>query len=382
MKIRHSCQHTHDYNVVGNRKRRERTAEWLAEQECPTCRRERESAEEKQLTTAVEKEFGLPPLIGTTAQVDWATRVRAPLVQALEKERLQIEKISPETDAANGVKLAALGAIDHAMGQTSAAWWLDNKAALDHAGSWVRQRSSNANPVPIGVTAEQAAMQRMEAAELKAKAEAEATLFPKTGDASLVAVIGPQEGLVTVDYPVPDEKLQNVVKGCGFRWNREHRRWVMTCKLHEDRAVEVANKLLLAGFPVQLQDPELRKRALIGEYAPERLISRVVKGKYAGSFGISWRGEDVFDETKKLRGSRWVNPHVVVPGSNFEEVLDFASRWKFRLSVDAQKLVEEQQQLRTQSVRVQVEAKKAVEQQMEAPEVQKVEVPDELKDNN
>jgi hypothetical protein len=330
----------------------------------------------------VEKEFGLAPLIGTTAQVEWATRVRGPIISELEKIRVEIEKSTPGTDAANGVKLAALGAIDKAMGQTNAAWWLDNKDCLDFAESWVRQSSSNAAPVPVGVTADQAAMQRMEEAELKAKADREATLFPKKQRSNLVAVISPQSGLVTVDYPVPDEKLRDVVKNCGFRWNKEHRRWGMTCILHEDRAVEAANKLLLAGFPVQLQDPELRKRALTGDYALERLISRIMKGKYAGSFGIFWRGVDIFKETKKLRGSRWVKPHVVVPASNYEEVLDFATQWKFQLSPDAQKLVEEQQQLRTQSVRVQVEARKTAEQQAEVQVVQKVEVPDELKDND
>src|SRR6185437_6784356 len=96
--------------------------------------------------------------------------------------------------------------------------------------------------------------------------------------------------------------------------------------------------LLSKGFIIRIIDDALRAAAVAGTYTPEctRWITKMVNGQYAGWFCITWpRGDDLYDAARRLPGSRYDAPRVVVPGEQFEQVQDFATRYGFQLSAGA-----------------------------------------------
>jgi hypothetical protein len=157
----------------------------------------------------------------------------------------------------------------------------------------------------------------------------------------------------------------------------------------QDRAAELGHRLLAAGFVILIFDPELRENAIAGDYEPEctRWVLAKTKGEYAGWFSISWgRDEDFYRAAKRIGGSRYSKPNVVVPPSNFEEVLDFARMYDFRLSDAALKVAKEARRIRDAALTVKVEAP-AERSRVSAPGMppklavpEEVEVADEFKD--
>lgn len=68
--VKHSCGHTVRQEVQGiNSNKRDSKAAWLSEKPCLDCLRE------KQLSHA--EEVGLPELVGSESQIEWAKSIRA-----------------------------------------------------------------------------------------------------------------------------------------------------------------------------------------------------------------------------------------------------------------------------------------------------------------
>ena len=63
-----------------------------------------------------------------------------------------------------------------------------------------------------------------------------------------------------------DESLIKLAKSYNFRWNNDLRRWerkeTFSTGSARDRAAEIGNACLLAGFPIKIFDDELRKAAI------------------------------------------------------------------------------------------------------------------------
>ncbi|MBR4219796.1 MAG: hypothetical protein IKR81_01495 [Victivallales bacterium] len=55
--VEHTCGHTHTYSLFGPMKERDRKLAWLAEQDCPACRREADMAKTMEDTTPVTGEI-------------------------------------------------------------------------------------------------------------------------------------------------------------------------------------------------------------------------------------------------------------------------------------------------------------------------------------
>ena len=102
-----------------------------------------------------------------------------------------------------------------------------------------------------------------------------------------------------------------------------------------DRLVELGVHLLAAGTIIQLPTQALADRIVAGDYQPERKrwVSVSNLDHYAGWFYVFWPyGEPYRDAVKRLTGARLFRSSAVVPGTSFDEVLDFADRHEFSVS--------------------------------------------------
>jgi hypothetical protein len=122
--VTHACGHTSEHNLFGPYKERDRRAQWLAGQDCPTCEAERREAAKRAANAAATQaaqEAGLPELLGSEKQIAWAESIR---LKALGEAQEAIEKNAntPERRAQVAPLMAQL------KGENSAAWWIDNRS--------------------------------------------------------------------------------------------------------------------------------------------------------------------------------------------------------------------------------------------------------------
>lgn len=111
--IKHTCGHSHQYQIVGALADRDRKIAWLASQDCPECRK---AAEKAAAESAAEKSpfavIAAAELTGSEKQVAWAKDIRAKVVADL------VSIIPAAIYAETNQVLAA---------KNEAKWWIDNR---------------------------------------------------------------------------------------------------------------------------------------------------------------------------------------------------------------------------------------------------------------
>ena len=201
-----------------------------------------------------------------------------------------------------------------------------------------------------------------------------------------VVMITQSENILKITIDHYDEDLRETAKGLGYIWNSPSwtRRITKFKGPAEDRLVEAAYRLLERNFIVCIPSAEYRQRIEEGDFADERTrwIAHRIKPPYAGRFAVSWgRRENFYDEAKKLPGARYCRKSIVVKKEHFEEVMDFAEMFFFELSDGARELIEEAQQERDQYIRVELKPRRQKAAKTD-PKAEKVEILDELRDEN
>lgn len=333
--VTYACGHTDTVNLIGPK----RTREWMLKdketQVCPDCYRaeleaKREAERAAALAEAAEQE--LPTLVGTEKQVAWALTLRKKYLEVLDGV-LQRAPLQASVDRA-----IAQQAIESIQRESSAVWWIENgrNPSDREIMTLIAKRYKDLfdlREAAGAVTAEEAL--------------AEATVRPETPVSEIPAEIRIAGDTVEVVFPERNETLRTTVKGRGFKWTGD--RWARKIDKFAgtpvDRAGEIGNLLLRAGFVVRIFDETAREKAIAGTYEPEcvRWIAKRVSGKYAGWFAISWeRGnETIYDAARKIAGSRWSKPDVVAPPEQYEAIIDLADEFGFRLSPGALTLIEQ-----------------------------------------
>lgn len=146
--------------------------------------------------------------------------------------------------------------------------------------------------------------------------------------------------------PHREERFVDVVYPMGYRWIGAA--WQQTVAQWQqpvaDRAVELAVRLLTAGFIVQ-PPTDLVARVITGDYTPlpTTWVKRRVKGRCKDWFEITWPdgNPDFYRQVALIRGAK-VYPNVaLVPKRLFDEVLDFAQVNNFAVSPGALNLAAE-----------------------------------------
>ena len=146
-----------------------------------------------------------------------------------------------------------------------------------------------------------------------------------------------------------NEDFRSIVKGHGFYWNADSRVWVKDITRFtgsaEDRAAEIANALLKAGFTVRLKDEELRRKAVEADFEPEitRWVTHMCGGKHAGKLVLSWAqgDDDMYDRAGEIRGAKYVKyRQFVIPVAEYASVLDLADAMGCGISDGAREAID------------------------------------------
>lgn len=185
------------------------------------------------------------------------------------------------------------------------------------------------------------------------------TLYAAKPVSPLVAEIACEfSTVVTVRFPARQEEVVTVCRDLGFRWVATA--WKATTDQAQDRAAEVAHRLLAAGIHCRMSDSSIRAKALAGDFKPKpaRWIAVFTRSeKYLGWFAVCWkRSEDWYEEARRLPGSRYEKPFVAAPREAWREVLDFASAHGFEVLASAAKLADQMKAVEDAAIHVQVQA--------------------------
>lgn len=328
--VTRSCGHVETVDLYGPRKNREWRLENVeAEKLCEECYKAK-LAEERELANKQAAEAaqaqGLPKLEGTEKQVAWAETIRQEVLTAIDDYILEDEAKDPRV----------IEIVNHIKSKTSASWWIDRRETNRYRIRKLLESAIN-----------EVNALKLESHPAAQAAKAEATVRPENPVTETVAEIRVQGSTVEISFPERRDDFRKIVKKkLNMEWKRGSESWQRTISLTDgtpaERAAEAGHHLLAAGFCIRMYDAELRQKAVDGNYEPEstRWIFRRTGGDYDNWLSLSWnRGEDYYEVARRLPGSRWDKPNVVVPPEQFEEVLDFADMYGFSLSPGAEELV-------------------------------------------
>jgi hypothetical protein len=387
--ITHTCGHQESHQLYGSSSERSRKETWLETTLCYACYRAdieaRRQAESAQSATA-NREIEMPPLAGTDRQIAWAETLRANCIENLVRtaqtdarryltaapdhearaHRLKDEGFKTTVEQRTALAEALVDLVyPWCASQTSAHWWIDHRDSLESVAC--RALAERAWAALLAIQEGNDALAAAEAARLEAErqererqaqaqrlreiqraAEAEATVVPEGAVTGIVSVITVLEKSVQVRQDSAHERAREVLRDLDYTYDAGH--WSRPSTSPQERAVEVAHRLLCAKIPIRLSDPDLRRRAIAGQYEAlnYRSVVLIKTGAKAGWFGIHWsrrHGEDYYRQSSRIHGARWRSPYMAAPPGSFEEVEDFARIHGFKIYPLAQALIDEQRAL-------------------------------------
>lgn len=309
----------------------------------------------REAISSPDKPIDLPQLSGSEKEVSWANNLRIHKLSEIEEYLAQREQDSDEYRR-------ALMAVDEIQQKTNAKQWIMWR--LYSPAQIIRKILETMMAVPTAreIVEKEAAQTKEEA--IKRAALAEATLRPECAVSNIVAEIYIEDNIISVYFPKPLDSFNTIVRGMGYAWkNGMWKRAIdKFAGTAEDRAAELGHTLLANGFFVRIFDELLRLKVIQGDFEPEqtRWIMKRSKGDYAGWFAIRWgSGEDFYDAARRITDSRYSAPNVVVPPEQFEQVLDFAEQYNFKLSEGAQNTAQEARKAKESMLLVQARPRKA-----------------------
>lgn len=321
-----SCGHEGRVNICGPTKNRQ----WLADrrfsdmcEECFSKYLEEKRENENQKAAELAKEMELPELSGTPKQVAWANTLRQRLIQKFEDELTDLGLSTEE------LKLV----LTHIL-QTkkSAKFFIENQNNLSEIIQ--KEKKEALKPMEVKEAEKQEA-------DILLEIKVEATVFPKEKVANGVVEITSSEDQVSAKFEY-NEKFIKLLKQLDFNYERGEKVWKRKISevtgSAEDRAAEVGNQLLNAGFPICILDTEVREKAVQGIFEPE--CKRWIYRHLGTGFAIRWTDRsDMYRTARSLPGSKWDYPFVLVNVSHYEEVEEFAELYGFQFTKKARELI-------------------------------------------
>lgn len=337
----YSCGHEGRTNIVGPTKDRERKAEWHFSGLCPECYKKKQEEERNYANKeAAEKsaEMELPELTGTEKQVAWANTLRIKAIDSLNSRCNKIEVSLKEKglDAIPGEEIGMKEVYDSVQhfiqSHTDARYWIDTRDEGINLKNIVSEYKKHLEEYVNSDAVEEIAIEKESL-----------TVSPERGTAkSGVVKITFKDGFLRVEY-VKDYEFMEIVKGFGYKWNGTAWEKEITeyTGSKENRAAELGNKLLNAGFTVQFPDKESKDKAVSSDFPQEN--DRWVKFNIKiGKLALSWtkRSDILYEAAKKLPGAKWSNGSMKVNTEFYREVLDFAETMGFSISQTAKAEIE------------------------------------------
>lgn len=337
------CGHEGRVNIVGPIKDRERKAERAFVKLCSDCyEKDRAERIEKENSNAAQfaREMNLPELTGTEKQVVWATSLRQNLIDALvdvanklrDEDSREAQHIKRRIDVtADEVEEIHSFIVQQ---RTQAKYYINNR--FNTIEQYIRMELVN---MPISISS------KKQDVRLEHDAKAESTVYPdeRVTDAAVEILVHPDSVVARFER---NEKFREIVKSLGYEWGGTWEKKIKeTTGTAEERAAELGNKLLNAGFPICIFDDAIRTNAVNGIYEPE-CKRWIYRHRGTDFLAISWAGRSnsLYEKARSLPGSKWDNPYVLVRIEHYKEVEDFASLYGFRFTEEALKLIEQQKE--------------------------------------
>jgi len=334
--VKYACGHEDTIQLYGSHKDREWRLAREEEKLCPDCYRKKVEEERKKQNEEAAKanqEAGLPALVGTEKQIAWAETIRKEIIEAIETKvfgRMGQEKIKQRPDLYDNYRKA----FEMLKKHTDASWWIDNNPPIMAFDLLYSMLNRELNAMEKAAKEPPAALIEQE--------KAEATVYPQNAVSNLVAEISIVGNTLMVKYPEYNEKFREIMRKHDFKWSHGWSREIKPINgTIQDRAVEIGNKLLAAGFPIRIYDKSLRERAIAGDYEPEChrwVLLREAGAEYVGWLSIKWDEYDdkLYRAAKRIAGARWSQGAMMAPVESYDEVLDFAKMYGFKISERAQ----------------------------------------------
>jgi len=327
----YACGHEGRTNIVGPTKNRQWIADRRFEGLCPECyeaklQADREAANAEAAEKA--KEMELPELTGTEKQVAWANTIRVKMIEEAQKLELK-----------GTAKPMFYKALDALMHKTKASWFIDN-------------RDKYIGDILVGIVKDLLVEDKE---KFEQEVLAESTVYPENCQYTAPAEITVKDDEISVVFEKNDT-FREIVKGLGYKWDGKWVRKITdTSGPVADRAAELGNRLLNAGFPISILDEDSRRKAIEADYEPEhdRWIMLQTGGDYIGWLAIIWNERDdrLYQAARKLPRSHWHKGSVVVKSEYYQEVEEFAQLFGFKFSKAALQKIEEAKAIR-QSAKV------------------------------
>lgn len=346
------CGHEGRANIPGPVRNRQYVADGKFSGLCPNCYEEKlrtDRENEREAAHRQSVEMNLPELSGSEKQVAWAIVLRQNLVDYIH-EQIGLAGREGKQEAVNDLN----SFMEYIFNKyTKASFFIDELRDGRHhefisryAKEYFEQTSYNPDKPPIDKKAEE---------EIKA----ESTIYPEGQKHTVSVDIVIRGNAIQVKAPRNDT-LRVLVKDLGCGWSSDNRCWerdiIPQNGTVEDRAAELANKVLAGGFAVTVMDADIRRKAVEADFKPEHYnwISLFTAGDYEGNLCIKWRGrnEHLYQLASSLPYAKWAKVGVSVRIEYYKEVLDFAELYDFRLTQAAQDTIDKYIVMLGQAARV------------------------------
>lgn len=335
-KARAICTCTHcgaEFEVTAitrNSTEKQNWKEW-AEKYYDTCR----DCWKKQKNARIAEEteqLGLPQLTGSENQINWAMEIRLGIAKELEEIIYGAKKNTRNSKETIATMEQCYSWI---IEQRESRYWIDNRNTAP-----IMMMNDAYSHIKDNVVEESAAAEA---------AKAEATMMPQNISHDKVSITISDTKVCA--RTTKDEDFRTIVKGLGFRWSSDENQWIKKITEYtgsaQERAAELANTLLHAGFPVECFDDDVRRMALEADFAPEcrRWVKLVISGPNDGMLSIripSDNRQEIYDAARAISPKAiYRDGCVLVPIHLCDLVEDFASIHGFNLSGAASKAISE-----------------------------------------
>lgn len=337
-----ACGHEGRTNITGPTKDRERIKDSRFSGNCEECKvKMREAALEAEREEAVRfsKEIELVKLEGTEKQVEWAEVIRKKMIENFDKINEELIELyvfgQPKYEEIRHLTLDDYNKIKHHIinSKVKASYYINNRDLSSFGYAFKEYKDA--------LKTEEQQLEDMRYELIKQ----ESTIFPENKITNAVAEIEVDDNEVSVSFERNDDFYEIVKKKLHYEWSTKRYKWVKkiteTTGTAEERAAELGNVLLNAGFPVMILDDEIRENAVNGDFEPE-CKRWIYKRKDKQILAIKWSGynDELYRKAMSLPGAEWSSPYVIVNVAHHNEVDDFSYLYGFKFTKSAREMIE------------------------------------------
>lgn len=353
--VKFSCGHEADIQLFGNTASRERKIRYYEESGlCPACYKKQLEESKRELASNTAKmadDLGLPKLNGSEKQIAWADKIRVSLIsdadEAIDGARWATGRgwCDEEKHQRCEKVIEFATAFSEAVGsETSASviigWrdadfrvlesvYLDNLKDIE-SGKKVPNDFFGYGDLFVRTL-------KLVYGEEEPQQKA-IILAPDHKESDVLVNVTYADRQVVVDSP-KDSGVISAAKACGFHWDAGAWRCTIGPRTGsaEDRASEIANKLLIAGYQVSVPK-EIKDIAVSGSFEPRCTRWITAFNDDSDHVYVTWeRGDDMYSKALDLTGAKWRSGYgMSVPASSADEVEDFAQMYGYRITPGAQ----------------------------------------------